>query len=150
MIAKCKFCHLIVTPVAVLPIRPAQLAKLPPEQLEIMRFSAGVTEHVRKYHPEFLLTVQQLAGSFIGHCTLSIVDPLGRNHRQFRAMCAADDNQLRAMWEAMPNPPHPDAVAAILSESRALLETALELDAQDAGGGDAITTAHSPGPILLT
>lgn len=151
MIATCKFCQHIVTPVAVLPLKPAQLAKMPPEQLEIMKFSTAVTDHVRQHHPEFIQLIQQLAGNFLGHCTLSTVSPVGNNHRQFAAICAADDAQLRAYWDAMPNPPHPDVLAQLAGEAQAQLAMARAADEKEQGGaGGSVPVPPPPGPILLT
>lgn len=121
MIATCKFCQLLIHPLAILPMKPAQLAKIPPEQLEVMKFSAGVTEHMRKEHKEYVEYVQALSGSFTGHCLLSAVDVAGDNHKLFEVFRAHDDAMVRAQWEAVPNPPHPDVVQQIQDEARAAL-----------------------------
>lgn len=154
MIALCKLCQTMVVPIEVLPLKPAMLAKIPEEQLEIMKFSAGVTEHCRTFHPEFLQQVQQFAGNFIGHCTLSTVDPTGYGRHMFRAMADADNQQLRAYWEAMPNPPHPDRMNELQSMAHrsmefAMLEDNRERDERDAARLAALGTLPPPRTIDL-
>lgn len=128
MIATCKLCQHIILPTGVLNLKPAVIAKMPADQLELLKFSAAVTDHVRTAHPEFTQRVQQLAGNFLGHCAMSTVDPVGDNANEFRAMCEADNNQLRANWEAMPNPPHPDIMARLAEQAHAAVTAARELD----------------------
>ena len=108
---------------------------------------------MRTAHPEFIAFIQQLAGNFIGHCTLSTVDPAGLNARQFRVMCESDSAQLRLYWEAMPNPPNPDDVALLADETRANMLLAAQQDAADAGNVATEATDFPvpvpPGPIKL-
>lgn len=148
MIATCKFCLSVILPTGVIGLKPAVLAKIPPAELELLKFSAAVTEHIRDQHPEFLQTVQRLAGNFIGHCQLSTVDPVGDTANEFRARSAGDDMVLRAYWESMPNPPHPDVMAQLQIDVTALVDAARTQDAHTpAVGGNMASVV--PGKLIV-
>jgi len=71
------------------PSKPAQLAKIPADKLEMMKFSAGITEHMHADHREYVGYTNGLMGSFVGHCMLAAVDIAGDNRRNIRRCGAA-------------------------------------------------------------
>lgn len=149
MIAQCRFCQAIIHPLLVLPIKPAQLAKIPPEQVEVMKFSGGITEHIRETHPEYIGYVQGLAGTFLGHCMVAAVEVAGDGAEVFRVLTAHDAAMCRESWEAVPNPPHPDTVAQLQGEAQAQLKMAMEAGAAAQAPAPAPIVPPPPGKITL-
>lgn len=155
MIAQCKMCLELIVPASILDISPRDLARIPPEQIELMKFSAAVADHLRKTHSEYVQQTQQLTAAFIGQCSLSTVTVKGTDAAVFDAQLATDNAILRLVWDSLPNPPDPDKLQTLLADRVAKVRAAAAGVAggtgADGGAGDAINKDDNPGhlPKLL-
>lgn len=114
MIATCKFCQTLITPGAVLQGVPkAQLAKIPPQQLEVMLFSQAVTQHMHGAHPDYMESIKVLVHNVVGSLTLCTVTPAGEGADAFNVLTQADKDLLVLVLQAAPNPADPAAIQAI-------------------------------------